>query len=148
MFDLQTHSLPEKDDELRKLAIRMGYAEGPHRSPLDAFKADYKQKTERNRKMLELPAQRCLRQAGGTRRAGSGSGAGHRSAAGTMVQEVLGRYGFQRVSEAYEHLLALGDGEDRVSLVAAVPALPGRDRAEVAAGDRPDARSRTRRWST
>ena len=27
MFDLQTHLLPEDDDELRKLALRMGYAE-------------------------------------------------------------------------------------------------------------------------
>ena len=29
MFDLQTHLLPEEDDELRKLALRMGYAESP-----------------------------------------------------------------------------------------------------------------------
>jgi [glutamine synthetase] adenylyltransferase / [glutamine synthetase]-adenylyl-L-tyrosine phosphorylase len=49
MFDLQTHMMPESDEELRKLAIRMGYADGPHRSPLDSFRADYQQKTERNR---------------------------------------------------------------------------------------------------
>src|SRR5205814_1050387 len=29
LFDLQTHRLPEKPDELRKLALRMGYAETP-----------------------------------------------------------------------------------------------------------------------
>lgn len=53
MGDLQTHTLPEEDEELRKLAIRLGYADGPHRSALLAFKADYKQRSEQNRSMLD-----------------------------------------------------------------------------------------------
>jgi glutamate-ammonia-ligase adenylyltransferase len=106
MFDLQTHSLPEKDEELRKLAIRMGYAEGPHRSPLDAFKADYKQRTERNRKLLD----HLLNDAFG----GSEEHVEPEvdlvldpEPAPEMAQEVLGRYGFRRISEAYDHLVAL-----------------------------------------
>jgi len=53
MFDLQTHELPASDDECRKLAIRVGYKEGPHRSPLAAFRADLKEKTDRNRQILD-----------------------------------------------------------------------------------------------
>ena len=53
MFDLQTHTLPESDDELRKLAIRMDYSGTPHQSALDQFKADLKQKTSVNRKILD-----------------------------------------------------------------------------------------------
>src|SRR5207244_2892414 len=32
MFDLQTHRLPDREDELRKLALRMGYREGNGKS--------------------------------------------------------------------------------------------------------------------
>ena len=53
MFDLQTHLLPAEDDELRKLALRMGYADAPDRPALEAFSADYRNKTDLNRKMLD-----------------------------------------------------------------------------------------------
>ncbi|MCY2992805.1 MAG: bifunctional [glutamate--ammonia ligase]-adenylyl-L-tyrosine phosphorylase/[glutamate--ammonia-ligase] adenylyltransferase [Planctomycetota bacterium] len=104
MCDLQTHSLPEQEEELRKLAIRMGYAEGPHRAPLEAFKADYKQKTERNRKILNY----LLNDAFGTEE-------GEPEVdlvldpdpLPTTIHEVLGRYGFQKVDDAYQQLLAL-----------------------------------------
>ncbi len=65
MFDQQTHRLPEKPEELRKLAIRMGFtaprpaqtggqpATGPMlQDPLDAFLADYRAKTNTNREIL------------------------------------------------------------------------------------------------
>ena len=32
MFDLQTHTMPESPEELRRLAIRMGYGGRPHRA--------------------------------------------------------------------------------------------------------------------
>ena len=37
MFDLQTHLLPKHEDELGKLALRMGYAATPERTALEAF---------------------------------------------------------------------------------------------------------------
>jgi glutamate-ammonia-ligase adenylyltransferase len=76
MFDLQTHRLPDRDDELRKLALRMGYQlptvdgevlgeqdngrpadgallTGPVFDPLSAFVRDYREKTDLNRKILD-----------------------------------------------------------------------------------------------
>jgi glutamate-ammonia-ligase adenylyltransferase len=54
MFDLQTHLLPSSQEELRRLAIRMGYADAPPGAALAAFTSDYKQKTTLNRKILDL----------------------------------------------------------------------------------------------
>src|SRR5262249_49716612 len=48
LFDLQTHRLPDGAEELRKLARRMGYA-----APGTAFLADYRDKTEPTRRILE-----------------------------------------------------------------------------------------------
>jgi glutamate-ammonia-ligase adenylyltransferase len=42
MFDLQTHMLPDNKDELRRLALRLGYQAGAKWTALDAFKRDYK----------------------------------------------------------------------------------------------------------
>jgi [glutamine synthetase] adenylyltransferase / [glutamine synthetase]-adenylyl-L-tyrosine phosphorylase len=53
MFDLQTHLLPTSSQELRRLAIRMGYADTPPGAALEAFTGDYKQKTSLNRKILD-----------------------------------------------------------------------------------------------
>ncbi|HZZ28084.1 MAG TPA: hypothetical protein VFE46_08785, partial [Pirellulales bacterium] len=53
MFDLQTHLLPTSNQELRRLAIRMGYSDTPDKPALDAFTADYKQRTVLNRKILD-----------------------------------------------------------------------------------------------
>ncbi len=54
MFDLQTHMLPGDPDELRKVGHSLGLcATRPQRTALAAFEADYKQKTELNRKILD-----------------------------------------------------------------------------------------------
>lgn len=68
MFDQQTHRLPDKPEELRKLALRMGYTakrdtrpapeDEPAAAalrpldPYDAFLADYREKTALNRTIL------------------------------------------------------------------------------------------------
>jgi glutamate-ammonia-ligase adenylyltransferase len=75
MFDLQTHRLPGGEDELRKLALRMGYGtslgmeeEAPHSEdretqkhenpspansdPLPVFLNDYREKTDLDRRIL------------------------------------------------------------------------------------------------
>ena len=53
MFDLQTHTLPAEDDALRKLALRMGFADAPERSAKEVFWSDFRNKTDLNRKMLD-----------------------------------------------------------------------------------------------
>ncbi|MEZ6093557.1 MAG: bifunctional [glutamate--ammonia ligase]-adenylyl-L-tyrosine phosphorylase/[glutamate--ammonia-ligase] adenylyltransferase [Pirellulaceae bacterium] len=53
MFDLQTHSLPESESELRKIAIRMGYGELFDVSPLQQFQNDLRDITDVNRRILE-----------------------------------------------------------------------------------------------
>ncbi len=53
LFDLQTHLLPEQPEELRKLALRMGYADTAERTALEAFTADYQTKTDLNRRILD-----------------------------------------------------------------------------------------------
>jgi glutamate-ammonia-ligase adenylyltransferase len=53
MFDLQTHVMPDDPDELRKLAVRMGFVSTPETTALAAFTASYKSRTELNRKILD-----------------------------------------------------------------------------------------------
>lgn len=105
MGDLQTHTMPEDDEELRKLAIRLGYADGPHRSALLAFKADYRQRSERNRSILDHLLHEPF------------------AADDDVVEEtdlvlepepsesrllgVLQRYHFRQPQDAYRHLIAL-----------------------------------------
>jgi [glutamine synthetase] adenylyltransferase / [glutamine synthetase]-adenylyl-L-tyrosine phosphorylase len=105
MFDLQTHILPDSDDELRKLAIRMGYADGPHRSPLDNFRADYQQKTERNRRILK----HLMGDAQGFDDPAEPEVDLVLDPAPTneQIERVLSCYGFENVREAYSHLMAL-----------------------------------------
>jgi [glutamine synthetase] adenylyltransferase / [glutamine synthetase]-adenylyl-L-tyrosine phosphorylase len=53
MFDLQTHTMPDDENELRRLALRMGYVNTAERSALDAFRSDLRDRTEINRKILD-----------------------------------------------------------------------------------------------
>ncbi|MFW6169867.1 MAG: bifunctional [glutamate--ammonia ligase]-adenylyl-L-tyrosine phosphorylase/[glutamate--ammonia-ligase] adenylyltransferase [Planctomycetota bacterium] len=53
MFDLQTHTLPDDDVELGRLAIRMGYSQQGGNSPLEQFQADLRERTSLNRKILD-----------------------------------------------------------------------------------------------
>ena len=111
MFDLQTHILPAEDDGLRKLALRMGYADAPGRPAKEAFWSDYRNKTDLNRKMLD----HLLHDAFG-------------DDAETEVEsdlvldpdpppervaEVLGKYPFRDVCQAHRNLTALGEEKIR-----------------------------------
>lgn len=53
LFDLQTHKLPDKDDELSKLAQRMGYFSENHQSPRELFLEEYKDRTSLTHRILE-----------------------------------------------------------------------------------------------
>ncbi len=115
MFDLQTHRMPETPDELRKLAVRMGYAGGTadddsappavEGDPLDRFLADYREKTILNRKILDHLLHSTF----------SGQD-GPESESDLLldpnpsperIQEVLGKYPFKDVQSAYQNLTML-----------------------------------------
>ncbi|MEK6233576.1 MAG: hypothetical protein N2C14_02605, partial [Planctomycetales bacterium] len=53
MFDLQTHLLPENPEEMRRVALRMGYRDEEEKTALQAFEDDYRAKTELNRRILD-----------------------------------------------------------------------------------------------
>ncbi len=108
LFDLQTHRLPEDDEELRKLALRMGYkpkADGAP-NPRLAFLADYRDKTEPTRRILEHLLHQTF--------AGEAGGAEPESdlildtnADAEAIRSVLGRYPFRDVQGAYNNLVQL-----------------------------------------
>ncbi|MEW6247857.1 MAG: hypothetical protein AB1555_14260 [Nitrospirota bacterium] len=47
VHDLQTHALPETEEELQRCAIRLGYAGRDRKTAVDRFTADYRRHTER-----------------------------------------------------------------------------------------------------
>jgi glutamate-ammonia-ligase adenylyltransferase len=107
MFDHQTHSLPDRDEEMRKLAMRMGYsASDASPDPLQGFLTDYREKTSLNRTILDHLLHESF----------------HVSAGEVepeydlildptpdpdMIEAVLGKHGFQDVPSAYHNLLQL-----------------------------------------
>jgi glutamate-ammonia-ligase adenylyltransferase len=106
MFDLQTHRLPEKPDELRKLALRMGYAAvretaSEVRDPFDAFLADYREKTALNRTILN----HLLHQSFSSSEADPESDLLlDPNPDPERIQAVLGKYPFKDVQAAYHNL--------------------------------------------
>jgi glutamate-ammonia-ligase adenylyltransferase len=107
LFDLQTHVMPQDDDELRKLALRMGYGERPEQTALAAFGADYREKTLLNRKILDHLLHDAF------------SDDAESEAESDLVLDpdppaervaaVLGKYGFRDVKLAYRNLMALAE---------------------------------------
>ena len=106
MFDQQTHRLPDKPDELRKLALRMGYAVTPAGGesagdPLAAFLADYREKATANRSILN----RLLHQSFSSEQAAPEADLLlDPSPDPRRIQEVLGKYPFKDVQGAYHNL--------------------------------------------
>ena len=105
MFDLQTHALPRDQDEVRKLAIRMGYGDTPARKAEAAFESDYRQKTELNRKILD----HLLHDAFGddARSEPEVDLVLDPDPPPEQISEVLSRYGFKDVDQAYRNLMDL-----------------------------------------
>jgi glutamate-ammonia-ligase adenylyltransferase len=111
MFDLQTHLLPRASDEMERVAIRMGYTGQPRSAALDAFSADFKQKTELNRKILD----HLLHDAFGED--------DHAEPEvdlvldpdppATEIADVLKQYQFRDVASAYNNLMALAEEKIR-----------------------------------
>lgn len=105
MFDLQTHTLPDDEVELRKVAVRMGYAGTPHQGALEAFRADLKQRREENRKILD----HLLHDAymGDAAAEPEVDLVNDPDPSRERIQEVLGNYPFSDVMAAYANLMEL-----------------------------------------
>jgi [glutamine synthetase] adenylyltransferase / [glutamine synthetase]-adenylyl-L-tyrosine phosphorylase len=106
LLDLQTHRMPEAPDELRKLAVRMGYGADTERpDPLQAFLADYREKTYLNRKILDhLLHQTFSEQSGFEPESDLMLDP---SPDAERIQEVLGKYPFKDAQGAYQNLSLL-----------------------------------------
>src|SRR5207249_3691125 len=116
MFDLQTHRLPDRTDELRKLALRMGYGGDPDApgngstarpaDPLEAFAKDYREKTSLNRKILDHLLHQAFAGEDGQPEPESDLILDPNPGP-ERIQAVLGTYPFKDVQEAYQNLMLL-----------------------------------------
>jgi glutamate-ammonia-ligase adenylyltransferase len=114
MFDLQTHRMPEASDELRKLAVRMGYVPDDSADAtvstndsrlLDRFLGDYREKTTLNRKILDHLLHSTF-----TGQDGPDPESDlllDPSPSPERIQEVLGKYPFKDPQSAYQNLTLL-----------------------------------------
>lgn len=105
MFDLQTHTLPEDEVELRRVAIRMGYADKADSSALAQFRTDLKSKTELNRKILDHLLHDAFKDDEASRP--ESDLVLDPEPSPETIQEVIGKYGFRDVPDAYTNLMAL-----------------------------------------
>lgn len=110
LFDLQTHHLPEGQDELRKLALRMGYqgvrAGATPTEPLRAFLHDFREKRCMTRRILDHLLHQSFT-----------DDSDHAEPESDLIldshpdpetiKSVLGRYGFRDVMGAYHNLTQL-----------------------------------------
>jgi glutamate-ammonia-ligase adenylyltransferase len=105
MFDLQTHTLPDDVAEMRRLAIRMGYADTDDHPALGQFTEELQTKTALNHKILD----HLLHDAFGedTESEPETDLVLDPDPTPQSIDEVLGRYGFRSVQDAYRNLVAL-----------------------------------------
>ncbi len=105
MFDLQTHLLPQAADEMRRLAIRLGYADSDEQTALAAFENDYQNKTALNRKILDHLLHDAF--SDDTRTEPESDLVLDPEPPPEQIAEILGRYRFQDVQQAYRNLMEL-----------------------------------------
>ena len=105
MLDLQTHTLPEGRDELRKLALRMGYVTTKEQSALETFVDDYRAKTELNRKILDHLLHDAFSDDAETR--SEVDLVLDPDPPEERIVDVLGKYPFRDVKQAYRSLMSL-----------------------------------------
>ncbi len=113
MFDLKTHTIPDSDKELRRLAIRTGYSDADGHSALAEFKRDLRSRTKLNRKILDHLLHDAF---------GDDPDAAPESdlvldphPPYERLESCLARYRFRDIPAAYENLMALA--RERVSFL-------------------------------
>jgi len=117
MFDLQTHRLPDRPEEVRKLAMRMGYnglREAPMAKdgdgqalldPLEAFMHDYREKTSLNRQILNHLLHLTFEQ--DSQSEPESDLILDPTPDPERLEAVLGKYHFKDVAGAYQNLMQL-----------------------------------------
>ena len=111
MFDLRTHRLPSDPDETQKLAIRMGFADTAEQSAPESFEADYRQRAELNRKILDHLLHDAFESDGEADP--EVDLVNDPAPPPERIEEVLRRYGFADVGAAYRNLMALAEEKIR-----------------------------------
>ena len=125
LFDLQTHQLPEAAEELRRLALRMGYQGretrrqgdketrkrgpsdvSPATDPASEFLKDYREKTEPTRHILDHLLHQTFAGSAGEAEPESDLILDPNPDLETM-RSVLGKYHFRDVQGAYQNLTQL-----------------------------------------
>jgi len=105
MFDFQTHLLPDDRSEMAKVAVRMGYTSSPQSSALEAFEADFSERTALNRKILDHLLHDAF--SGDASIEPEVDLVNDPNPPPEKIQEVMGRYPFEDIPAAYENLMAL-----------------------------------------
>ncbi len=105
MLDVQTHTLPDSDEGLTKLAIRMGYHAASKADSLRAFREDYRQRTERNRRILDHLLHDAF--AGAPETAPEVDLILDPDPSPDFIRETLAPYDFQDIDAAYQNLVTL-----------------------------------------
>jgi glutamate-ammonia-ligase adenylyltransferase len=111
LFDRQTHEMPRSLEELRTLAIRMGYSSQGYwedrAGPAHRFLADYRSKTEVNRRILNHILHDAFLDDDGAAADPVVDLVLDPHPSEEQVAEVLGRYPFRDRPTAYLNLMAL-----------------------------------------
>lgn len=107
MYDLQTHDLPSSTKDLAIVARRMGFKTTKATSALEAFRADYKQRTEVNHKILEHLLHDAFSNEAEIEPEIDLVNDPEPDPA--TIENVLGRYGFEDPHSAYRNLMTLAE---------------------------------------
>lgn len=105
VFDLQTHTLPNEEAEAAKVASRMGFVDGPQRTALEAFRDEYRGRTEVNRRILDHLLHDAFEE--GDAAEPEVDLVNDPDPSAEDIQRVLGRYPFQDPVAAYANLMSL-----------------------------------------
>jgi len=105
MFDLQTHTLPDDDHELRRIAIRTGFRDTADRSALDEFKRTLAARTRQNRSILDHLLQEAF--SDDLQSAPETDLILDPDPPRSSIEACCQRYGFREVDGAYANLMAL-----------------------------------------
>ncbi len=111
MFDLQTHLLPDAPEELRRLALRLGYVDSPAKPALQKFRRDYRRRTEENRRILDFLLHEAFSDDVTT--AAEVDLVFDPDPPENRIVEVLGKHPFRDVKAAYRNLMALAEEKIR-----------------------------------
>ncbi|MEM8946809.1 MAG: bifunctional [glutamate--ammonia ligase]-adenylyl-L-tyrosine phosphorylase/[glutamate--ammonia-ligase] adenylyltransferase [Planctomycetota bacterium] len=113
MYDLQTHTLPVLENEMVKVARRMGYVHTEESSAVESFRSDYRERTEINHQILK----HLLHDAFGddAETEPEVDLVNNPNPDAETIAQVLGQYPFEDVQNAYANLMSLA--EERIKFL-------------------------------